>query len=359
MRAEPLIAWTREPLNAETPLRLLCRSYVTPAELFFVRSHGSIPPVAADRYRLTLQGDVRTPLVLSLSELRDRFAPATVTATLACAGNRRSELGRIAPVPNGVPWGPGAIGNAVWTGIRLADLLRAAGIGADARHVAFTGLDQLDAGPGLEPFSGSIPIGKALAPETLLAYEMNGAPLQPEHGFPLRAVVPGCIGARSVKWLSTISVRRSPSTSFFQSTDYTLGGEPLGEQTLNAAICTPLDGEAVRGAGIAVEGYAIAGGGRRLERVELSPDGGASWLPATVRQDGNEPWSWRLWHASVELARGSHELVVRAWNDSTEGQPEDLAATWNPRGYMNNAWHRVRLSAQSRKPVARHAVAAS
>lgn len=344
MRAEPLIVWTNEPLNAETPLSLLTRSEVTPTELFFVRSHGPVPTIDADTYRLALEGAVREPLTLSLHELRDRFSRATVTATIACAGNRRSELGRVAAVPNGIPWGAGAIGNAVWSGVRLRDLLHAAGVGDDGRHVAFTGLDQADAGGRPESFAGSIPVEKALAAEVLLAFEMNGEPLRPEHGFPLRVVVPGYIGARSVKWLSSISVQRSPSASFFHSSDYTLAGSPLGEQALNSAVCLPLEGETVRAARTAVEGYAIGGGGRVIERVEVSADGGDSWSPAVVRGSG-EPWAWRLWRAEVDLAPGSQELVVRAWDGSSDGQPEDVATAWNARGYMNSAWHRVRVLA--------------
>ena len=126
------------------------------------------------------------------------------------------------------------------------------------------------------------------------------------------------IGARSVKWLSAISVQRTPSTSSFQSSDYTLAGRSLGELALNSAVCRPLDGEAVR-ARIAVEGYAIAGGARSVDRVEVSPDGGKSWLLASLVRGTVEPRTWRLWRAEVDLAPGSHELVVRAWDASTEG----------------------------------------
>jgi sulfite oxidase len=332
MPPESLIVRTEQPLNAETPLDALCRSHVTPTPLFFVRNHGPVPAVDAESYRLTVDGDVRRPLVLSLRELRERWPAETVTATIACAGNRRNEL---ASVPNGVPWGAGAIGNAVWTGVRLSDLLRAAGASAAARHVAFTGLDRTVANGS---FGGSIPIARALAPEVLLAYEMSGEPLPPEHGFPLRAVVPGYVGARSVKWLAAISVRRSPSPSFFQRRDYLLGGRPLAEQVLNSAFCLPIDGPAVRG-------YAVGGGGRPVERVDISVDGGRSWSPATL-ETGGEPWTWRLWHANVgtRYVPGTDELVVRAWDGSSDGQPEDPATVWNERGYMNNAWHRVLLT---------------
>jgi sulfite oxidase len=331
MAADRLIVRTERPFNAETPLGVLCRSHVTPTELFFIRSHGEVPDVDTAAYRLTVAGDVRQPLSLSLRELRDRFPPVSVTATIACAGNRRSELNRIAPVAAGIPWGPGAIGNGVWTGARLADVLAAAGAGADGRHVAFSGLDHAVVEDRTEPFAGSIPIEKALAPDVLLAYELNGEALPPEHGFPLRVVVPGYVGARSVKWLGAISVQQEGSTSFFQVRDYALGGEPLGEQVLSSAICTADADD--------VAGYAVAGAGRRLERVEVSADGGRSWTAASLDEHSGEPWSWRLWHADVDLGSGAHELVVRA-SDGTL-QPEDVADVWNDRGYMNNAWHRV------------------
>ena len=340
MRADGLIIRTQQPLNAETPLGLLGRSHVTPTDLFFVRNHGAIPAVDPDAYRLTVGGDVREPLLLSLDELRDRFPRAGVTATIACAGNRRCELGRLAP--GAVPWGPGAIGNAVWAGARLADLLTAAGIDAEARHVAFTGLDLPVVEDRAQSFGGSIPIDKALAPEVLLAYEMNGEPLTAEHGFPLRAVVPGYVGARSVKWLARISVGRTPSASFFQARDYKLRGRPLGQQALNSAFCRPADRALVHGRRIGMAGYALARCGRLLERVEISTDGGRSWLQTRLEEHSGEPWSWRLWRADIGLQPGLHELVVRAWDGS--GQPESVANVWNDRGYMNNAWHRVKLT---------------
>jgi sulfite oxidase len=333
VQADRLIVRTERPLNAETPLDALCRSHVTPTDIFFVRSHGEVPAVDPHAFRLTVAGEVREPLSLSLRELRDRFPTVSVTATIECAGNRRSELNGVAPVAAGIPWGAGAIGNGVWTGARLADVLAAAGVGEEALHVAFSGLDRPVVDGRTELFGASIPMKKARAPEVLLAYELNGEPLPPEHGFPLRALVPGYIGARSVKWLDAISVQREGSTNFFQIRDYALRGEPLGEQVLNAAICNTADG---------VAGYALAGAGRSLERVEVSPDGGRSWAAASLEEHSDEPWSWRLWRADVDLGSGPHELVVRAWDGS--GQPEDVADVWNDRGYMNNAWHRVPLT---------------
>jgi sulfite oxidase len=335
-RPTQLIVRSEHPFNAETPESVLCRRPVTPTVDFFVRTHGPVPIVDSDDYRLTVDGEVRTPLLLSLADLRDRFEHVTVTATLACAGNRRSE---IRPVPNGIAWGPGAIGTAVWGGVRLRDLLGAAGVDPEAGHVAFTGVDDCDG----ESFGGSVPLEKALSPEVLVAFQMNGEPLLPAHGFPVRAVVPGYVGARSVKWLTGIRVQPEPSESCFQRADYVIDGEQLGELPLTSAICRPGEDAASGPDGIQVEGYAMGQGGQRITAVEVSCDGGRTWQPADLGPDGG-PWTWRLWHADVVVPPGETEIVARAVEESGRRQPEHVAWTVNPRGYMNNAWPRVRLA---------------
>ncbi len=351
-----LVVWTEEPLNAETPLDLLCRAAVTPTELFYVRNHAPVPEVDPSSYLLTVGGLVREPLSISLDDLRGRFEHVTVSATLMCAGNRRSELAVIAPIPGQAPWGAGAIGNAVWSGVRLRDVLLAAGVDAQAGHVAFTGLDQAEEEGELTDFGGSIPLEKALSPDVLLADEMNGEPLPAVHGYPLRVVVPGYIGARSVKWLSTVTAQSAPSANYFQARTYRLfpsrvrtetstrdHGIRLGELPVNSVVCSPLDGEAVRGL-LRARGYAITGGTRRIERVEVSLDRGKTFLPAELL-DGGDAGSWRLWETDLEVEPGPGELVVRAWDSAATTQPEDAAKIWNLKGYLNNAWHRVRFTA--------------
>lgn len=353
-----LIVWSEEPLNAETPLELLCRATVTPTDLFYVRNHAPVPEVDAASYLLTVGGLVREPLSLSLDDLGRHFERTSVAATLMCAGNRRSELAAVAPIPGQAPWGPGAIGNAIWSGFRLRDILVAAGAEIESGHVAFTGLDEAEEEGELTEFGGSIPLEKALSPDVLLADEMNSEPLLPAHGYPLRVVVPGYVGARSVKWLSTISVQPEPSMNYFQSRTYRLfpsnvrsetstseHGITLGELPVNAAVCSPRDGETV-GRKLRARGYAVTGGTRRIERVELSLDHGNSFLPARLL-DGGDAGSWRLWQADLELAAGPHDLIVRAWDSAGTTQPEDPAKIWNLKGYFNNAWHRVRFTATS------------
>ncbi len=344
-----------EPFNAEPTPELLRRSFITPNELFFVRNHGSVPDVDLTLYRLLITGSVKNSLNLSLGEIRNNFAKSTVTATLECAGNRRSEFLVIAPIPGELPWDAQAIGNAIWGGAPLREVLLAAGLREKARHVVFTGLDEVEEKGKKFGFGGSIPIEKAISVETLLAYELNGDALLPTHGFPLRAIVPGYIGARSVKWLANITVQAEPSANYFQSQAYKLfppqvnqetvdwaEGLTLGEIAVNSVICYPQEGETLMAGPIHMQGCAIAGGERRIERVDISVDGGEAWVTADLGEE-NHPWAWRLWEVRVELRVGSYQIVARAWDSAANTQPEDVRRTWNFKGYMNNAWHRVKV----------------
>lgn len=345
------------PFNAEAPPKLLRRSFVTPKELFYVRSHGSVPEVDPNGYRLTVSGLVEEPLSLSLEEIKSEFPRRELTATLYCAGNRRGELMEVRPMPGKLPWSGGAVGNARWCGAPLREVLRAAKARSkEARHVAFTGLDKDEEGGQGTGFGGSIPIEKGLGADVLLAYEMNGEPLAPEHGFPLRAVVGGYIGARSVKWLSSITLQEHPSTNYYQTHEYKLfpphvraetadfsEGEMLGEIPLNAVICSPTAGETLSTGSVLVQGYAIAGGERRVERVEVSADGGLNWVEARLIEDEGRSVSWRFWEAGLELAPGLHQIVARATDSARGTQPEHVGDVWNFQGYANNAWHRLRV----------------
>lgn len=352
-----LIILEQDPFNAAPPLNLLRQEFITPESGFFVRNHGSIPEVDPVHYRLSVTGSVQQSLNLSLDELRAAFPKRTVTATLHCAGNRRDELMVVKPIPGEEPWGASAIGNAVWGGVLLRDVLLKAGVSAEGvQHVAFSGLDDVEKEGRKFNFGGSIPIAKALNSEVLLAYEMNGEPLTPIHGFPLRVVVPGYIGARSVKWLSKITLQSAPSDNYFQTKAYKLFPPDVQAETanwelapmleelfVNAVICQPADFAFVSTNPILVEGYAIAGGFRHIERVELSPDGGTTWVQAQLL--GNpQPGTWQFWQHQLELQSDTTELIVRAWDSEAQTQPPDLDQVWNFKGYMNNAWHRVRIN---------------
>src|SRR5215204_1467256 len=275
-----MIIRSEQPLNAEAPLDLLPRNFITPTELFYIRNHGSMPEVDTERYRLSVTGMVQQQMRLSLNEIRQNFSKSTVTATLQCAGNRRQDLMEVAPIPGEEPWSAGAIGNAEWSGALLTEVLQAAGVYPEVRHVAFTGLDEIEMGDQSFGFGGSIPIEKAMSTEVLLAYEMNGELLTPGHGFPLRVVAPGYIGARSVKWLANIRVQEEPSSNYYQTHAYKLfppqvdeetadwsKGLMLGELSVNSVICQPADEETLPAGPISVRGYAITGGERSVERV--------------------------------------------------------------------------------------------
>ncbi len=290
-----LLVRASEPFNAEPPAERLLDLFVTPEASFFIRSHGPFPPVDPASYCLTLDGMVRRPLSLSLDALQTRFPKRVVTATLQCAGNRRQEMMDVAPIPGETPWDLGAISNGEWGGVALCDLLVEAGVEEGARHAAFMGLDEVERHSRPVGFGGSVPIEKAMRPEVLLAYEMNGAPLTAAHGFPLRVVAPGYIGARSVKWLDRITLQPEPSSNYFQAHAYKLfpshvraetadwaRGLMLGELSVNAVICRPGEGQMAPAGEVVVQGYAMAGGARTIERVDLSTDDGESWMVAQL-----------------------------------------------------------------------------
>jgi sulfite oxidase len=226
----------------------------------------------------------------------------------------------------------------------------------EATHVGFEGADFSSEVKPAERFGGSVPLDKARRPEVILAWAMNGESLPPVHGAPLRVIVPGYIGARSVKWVERIEVRSRPWQGYFQHVVYRLlpedgtpgpgAGMPLGLVALNSDVVSPADGETVAAGPVEVRGYAFAGGERHVARVDVSLDSGASWSQAELRGDLG-PWAWRHWRILVDLDPGEHEICVRAWDSSAATQPEDEAALWNPKGYVNNARPRIRVRAAS------------
>jgi sulfite oxidase len=349
---------TTEPLNGAPSPALLRQSWLTPTPLFFVRNHGTVPVVNGDDYCLQIGGLTRKPLSLSLADLKRGFSRREVTATLQCAGNRRDELLALGDIPNELIWGPTAVGNATWAGAPLSEVLAAAGVMDRAAHVAFLGLDAVWQGTENVGFGGSVPLDKALMPEVLLAYEMNGDALPPEHGFPLRVILPGYIGARSVKWLASIVLQTGPSNNYFQARAYKLfpphvtptnvdwnAGLMLGENRLGAVICQPTPGQVISAGAVCVQGYVISSG-QPAARVEVSADGGQTWCDAHFTLDA-APWAWRFWESEVHLPPGQCELVARAWDDQGECQPEQLETVWNFKGYMNNAWQRITITVPS------------
>jgi sulfite oxidase len=350
-----LTVYQEYPLNAGTPLEALRRTFLTPQDLFYIRTHGSCPVVNQETYRLVVNGMVQQQLAFSLTDLLTRFEQHTITATLVCAGSRRNELAAVHPLPGEVLWGADPISTATWRGVSLYDILQMAGIEVGARYVAFCGLDEAHEEGERVSFGSSIRLEKAVSPEVLLVYAMNDAPLLPEHGFPLRVLIPGYIAARSVKWLQTITLQSQPSTNYFQDRDYKLFPHDITAETvdwtqgkileavgLNSVICTPHDGETRKAGPISVQGYAITGEEAAIKHIELSIDRGATWVPATIVEK-TDRWAWCFWEATLELSPGNYQITVRAWDTSGKTQPQHIQPLWNFKGYANNAWHQVSL----------------
>jgi sulfite oxidase len=347
-----LIVHEEAPFNAETGLAALAEGPLTATDAFYVRNHGPVPEIDPAAWRLHVHGLVERELYLSLATLREAFREREVVATLQCAGNRRKGLMAIRDIPGEAPWGPGATGTATWTGVALGDVLALADPLDGAAHVGLAGADLSPEAEPAQRFGGSIPLDKACRPEVLLAWGMNGQDVPPVHGAPVRVVVPGYIGARSVKWLERIELRSSLWDGYFQHVAYRLlpedgtpgpgAGMPLGLVALNADVLAPADGDRVAPGPVEVRGYAFAGGERHVARVDVSLDGGAHWSQAELLEDLGR-WAWRHWRITVDLAPGEHEVLVRAWDSSAATQPEDEAALWNPKGYVNNARPRVRV----------------
>ena len=330
------------PEDLETPVQLL-NSWITPNDAFFVRSHFFTPFVDAAPWRLQVDGNVESVLILTLDDIR-RMPSTTLTATLECAGNGRAFFEP--PVP-GVQWRKGAVGTATWTGVRLADVLQRARVTASTRYVW---LDGADTGIGAAPdFIRSLPIEKAMQRETLLAYEMNGEPLPVSHGFPLRAIVPGWEGAYSVKWLTHLQASARDHDGAFVQAGYRYPRKPIAAGTLvpvgdtvplrdmpvKSIITTPgPDAVFPAGAPLTVAGFAWAGDAE-IARVEVSTDGGVTWQPAQLGRD-RARYAWRqfeyVWRTP---AAGSHRVLSRATD--TRGMTQPAIAAWNPGGYVWNA----------------------
>mmetsp|Transcript_19730 Transcript_19730/g.50088 ORF Transcript_19730/g.50088 Transcript_19730/m.50088 type:complete len:564 (+) Transcript_19730:209-1900(+) len=354
---------TLKPFNAEPPPELLTDALHTPNPLFFTRNHLPVPHVDPKDYRLHITAD-GTPLsvTLTLDDLR-AFEEVTIDATLQCGGNRRAEMSRAKDV-RGLSWGVAAISNATWTGVRLRDVLRARGVDVDGpafQHVQFEGFDR----DATASYGASIPWSKAVDPngDVLLVYKMNGEPLPLDHGFPLRVLVPGTVGARSVKWLSKVILSNEESPSHWQRKDYKTfspsvdwsnvdwaTSAAIQEMPVQSAICNLKDGASVPASDgtVEVKGYAWSGGGKGVSRVDVSADGGATWETAelhTSPQPYNRQWGWTLWRADLPVpSHGKHmDVVVRAQDSACNTQPERVEGIWNLRGLCNNSWHRVRL----------------
>ncbi|MGE3808326.1 MAG: molybdopterin-dependent oxidoreductase [Gemmataceae bacterium] len=346
---------TDAPENSEMPLEVV-HSWVTPNRLFFVRNHFAVPALEAARWKLRLEGNVRQAMEWSFEELT-ALPERSVFATIECAGNGRSFLSPPAP---GVQWGAGAIGHAEWTGVPVRLLLEQAGVYPGAVEVLFEGADQGSEAdhPETMNFARSLPLAKAMHPDTLLAYRMNGELLAPAHGYPVRLFVPGWYGVASVKWVQKISVIDEPFAGYYQNKKYTiqrrrpegLVKEVVGAMPVKAELIRPTPGS-VLGLGMnRLFGVAWAGEEAVL-KVEVSTDGGAHWSEADLL--GHPvPYSWTLWEYLWESAQpGEYNLLVRATSTSGRTQPTQYDPLY--KGYMIHFVRptNVRIEAERRVPV--------
>ncbi len=346
---DSLLKRTYRPPNYETPLAFLNAGF-TPARRFFVRYHlSSIPTVDRDTWRLHLGGPGAAKTVtLSLRDLQQRYKRVEIPALCYCAGNRR---GFMQPHVPGIQWGHGAMGNALWAGVRLRDVLHDLDLTGQALEVTFQGSDSgvVERTPR---FLKSLPLHKALHQDTLIALEMNGMPLPHWHGAPARLVVPGWVATYWVKHLTSVEVVTRPCNSFWMQTAYRIplgrfGGDdrfpsqisatttPVTELLVNALITAPADGHTLaRDEMLAVQGLAWDGG-EGIARVALSMDGGQSWRDAELGPDFG-PYAWRAWHGRLRPKTGGL-LTVLARATNRRGQTQGMEVMANPAGYHHNA----------------------
>jgi sulfite oxidase len=335
-----LVVVSERPFNAEAPLTALATP-ITPVEQFFVRSNFDVPVVDAASWRLAVDGAVDAPRAFDLRELQ-LLPVRDIAVTVECAGNARRWM---QPVPAGTPWDLGAVSTAVFTGVALRDVLAHCAVRADALELVFAGADHGEINGRDIPFARSLPCAAALHEDTLLAWAMNGAPLTPAHGYPLRLLVPGWYGVASVKWLTRITAVTEPFTGHFQTERYiyvkdaaVADGTPVTRmhvRALVADVSAPSDSGVIR-----IRGSAWSGHGA-ITRVQLSLDGGASWHDARLDAPASA-YAAVTWSHEMPAVNYDVDIIVRATDASGETQP--LEPRWNELGYGNNVAQRVRVA---------------
>jgi DMSO/TMAO reductase YedYZ molybdopterin-dependent catalytic subunit len=309
----------------------LLDGFYVPNDLFFVRSNGAIPDIDPATWTLTIDGEVANPRTLSLSDLQS-LPKVELPAFLECTGNGRS---RFEPVAEGTTWKNDAAGNAVWGGVRLRDVLDAAG-------VQDSGIEVVSQGADLDTMQRGLPLSIALQPSTLIALTMNGEPLPAAHGAPARLLVPGWAGIASTKWLTHLTVTDKPFVGPFQGDLYVVYDadgtpiQPVREMPVKSIVVTPETGQSFN-APLVATGFAWSGFGG-IEKVETSLDGGETWQLADIVQEAG-PYAWVRWEQPLDLSTGSFELCARATD--RRGLTQPWKAFWNQKGYFMNEIQRV------------------
>lgn len=346
-----LIVLNDRPLNAETAPHLL-DDEITPSARHFIRNNGN-PPDSMDAadWTLEIDGEVDRPLKLGIDDLKKRFETVTLQLQLECGGNGRAFF---EPKAKGNQWTLGAIGCSRWTGVRLADVLQAAALRSSAVYTGHYGADQhLSGDEDKEPLSRGVPIAKALSPYNLIAFAQNGEAMHPMNGAPLRLVIPGWPGSCSQKWLTRIWVRdREHDGAKMGGTSYRVPAYPVkpGEKVpeadfriiesmpVKSLITYPRSGVELAGRDLEIRGHAWAGD-NSVRRVDVSIDFGASWVRADLRAPAN-PFAWQRFKAQLRFpGKGYYEVWARASDD--QGRMQPFVTPWNPKGYLNNAMHRI------------------
>ena len=339
-----LIIRQKQPENLEFPFSTL-DSFITPNHRFYVRSHFPVPQLDARTWRLKVEGAVERPLEISYEELL-KINPRTMPVTLECAGNSRIFL---VPAARGVQWELGAVSNAAWTGVSLAEIIKRAGVRANAVDVVLEGADRGEVATEPKPsgpinYARSLPLAKALDPEVLLAYRMNGVELPTSHGFPLRVVVPGWYGMASVKWLTRIVVTDSPFNGYYQTVDYSYwersqGAQPvlrpITEMNIKAIIARPAMQEVVPASTMYRMHGAAWTGESEVRRVEVSTDGGQTWADAQLI-DPPRRYAWRRWEYQWRTPPRAGRLTVMARATDTRGQTQPAKHDPDRGNYMIN-----------------------
>ncbi len=332
--------------NRGMPLEGL-RYPITPTGMHYLLVHFDIPQIDVDAWRLKLGGLVSRPASLSLGDIK-RLPAVTITVTMECAGNGRALL---SPRPVSQPWLLEAVGTAEWTGTPLRAVVEEAGVSAKAVEILFTGLDRGIQGEEVQYYQRSLSIAEATRDEVLLAYAMNGEPLQPQHGYPLRLLVPGWYGMTSVKWLDRIEAIDEPFQGYQMTASYRYcqttddPGEPVTLMRVRALMVPPgipdfaTRTRFVEAGRVTLTGQAWAG---RLgvSRVEVSVDGGSTWSEAQLGEQ-HSPFAWRAWSFPWKAMRGSHTLCVRATD--IEGNVQPVTQEWTFQGMGNNMVQRVEV----------------
>lgn len=350
-----LVVIGERPLVAETPEHLL-NDDTTPIDKFFIRNNGQIPEMAADAdaWKLTIDGEVNQKIEITLGELRSKFQNVTRRMVLECGGNGRSFF---TPEARGNQWTNGGAGCAEWTGVRVADVLKAAGVKPSAVFSGHYGADpHLSGDPGRDAISRGVPIKKLMDENNLIVWAINGQPLPNIHGFPVRLVIPGWPGSVSSKWLTRIWIRdRVHDGQGMGSTSYRVAIKPmvpgdkpdpknfkdLESMPVRSIITSPMNGTRLPAGTreVALRGASWAGD-YTVKQVDVSIDFGATWQPARLQQPKN-PYDWQRWTATIKLpSEGYYEIWSRATDSRGVAQPH-VAGNWNPQGYGANPMHRI------------------